>query len=83
MEDFTLDIIVGTEGNSRNIKIDLPPFTLDDFVVDVLANSGIELTKATALAHLVEEGYLARRNYSGIEHLLIQANAQRNIKGKK
>jgi len=28
MEDFTLDIIVGTEGNSRNIKIDLPPFTL-------------------------------------------------------
>ena len=29
MEDFTLDIIVGTEGNTRNIKIDLPPFTLD------------------------------------------------------
>ena len=28
MEDFTLDIIVGTESSSRNIKIDLPPFTL-------------------------------------------------------
>lgn len=28
MEDFTLDIIIGTEGNTRNIKIDLPPFTL-------------------------------------------------------
>jgi Holliday junction DNA helicase RuvB len=28
MEDFTLDIIVGSEGNTRNIKIDLPPFTL-------------------------------------------------------
>ena len=28
MEDFTLDIIVGGEGNSRNIKINLPPFTL-------------------------------------------------------
>ena len=28
MEDFTLDIIIGGEGNSRNIKIDLPPFTL-------------------------------------------------------
>lgn len=28
MEDFTLDIIVGGDGNSRNIKIDLPPFTL-------------------------------------------------------
>lgn len=55
----------------------------NDFVVDELANSGIELTKANALAHLVEEGYLARRNYSGIEPLLIQANAQRNIKGKK
>ena len=28
MEDFSLDIIVGSEGNSRNIKIDFPPFTL-------------------------------------------------------
>ena len=28
MEDFTLDIIIGSEGNTRNIKIDLPPFTL-------------------------------------------------------
>lgn len=28
MEDFELDIIVGSEGNSHNIKIDLPPFTL-------------------------------------------------------
>ena len=28
MEDFTLDIMVGTEGNSKSIKINLPPFTL-------------------------------------------------------
>lgn len=28
MEDFTLDIIVGGEGSARNLKIDLPPFTL-------------------------------------------------------
>lgn len=28
MEDFSLDIIVGSEGSSRSIKIDLPPFTL-------------------------------------------------------
>ena len=28
MEDFTLDIIVGSESSTRNIKIDLPPFTL-------------------------------------------------------
>ncbi len=28
MEDFTLNIIIGSEGATRNIKIDLPPFTL-------------------------------------------------------
>lgn len=28
MEDFELDIIIGTDGKSRSIKIDLPPFTL-------------------------------------------------------
>ena len=28
MEDFTLDIIIGSDGQSRNIKIDLPAFTL-------------------------------------------------------
>lgn len=28
MEDFVLDIVVGSESSSRNIRIDLPPFTL-------------------------------------------------------
>lgn len=28
MEDFALDIIVGSDSSSRSIKIDLPPFTL-------------------------------------------------------
>ena len=28
MEDFELDIVVGQDGNTRDIKIDLPPFTL-------------------------------------------------------
>ena len=28
MEDFTIDIVVGTDSSSRSIKIDLPPFTL-------------------------------------------------------
>lgn len=28
MEDFTLDIVVGSDSNTRNIRIDLPPFTL-------------------------------------------------------
>ena len=28
MEDFTINIVIGTEGKSRSVKIDLPPFTL-------------------------------------------------------
>ena len=28
MEDFTLDIIVGSDSSARSIKVDLPPFTL-------------------------------------------------------
>ena len=28
MEDYVLDIVVGNDGNSRNIRINLPPFTL-------------------------------------------------------
>lgn len=28
MEDFTINVVIGAEGKSRNIKIDLPPFTL-------------------------------------------------------
>ena len=28
MEDYKLDIIIGSDGQSRSIKIDLPPFTL-------------------------------------------------------
>lgn len=28
MEDYVLDIIIGGEGNTRNIRISLPPFTL-------------------------------------------------------
>ena len=28
MEDFELDIVIGQEGSTRSIKIDLPPFTL-------------------------------------------------------
>lgn len=28
MEDFTINVVIGTDGKSRSIKIDLPPFTL-------------------------------------------------------
>lgn len=56
--------------------------SFDDFIIEVLADCNVELTKAKALTYLVEQGYIAKRNYSNIEPLLIQANAQRNKKGK-
>ena len=28
MEDFTINVVIGTESKSRSVKIDLPPFTL-------------------------------------------------------
>ena len=28
MEDFTINIVIGSEGKSKSVKIDLPPFTL-------------------------------------------------------
>ena len=28
MEDFTINVVIGSEGKSRSVKIDLPPFTL-------------------------------------------------------
>ena len=28
MEDFTINVVIGAEGKSRSVKIDLPPFTL-------------------------------------------------------
>lgn len=56
--------------------------SFDDLIVDVIADSGIPLEKATALDYLVKSGYIARRSYAGIEELLIRANAQRNRKGR-
>lgn len=55
--------------------------TFDELVIDVLARSGIPLQKETALQYLCDEGYMARRNYSGIEQLLIKAKELRNQKG--
>ena len=50
---------------------------LDELVIDVLADSGIQLNKAAALDYLVNEGYIARRTYAGIEGILLQAAARR------
>ena len=55
--------------------------TFDELVIDVLAKSGLSLQKETALQYLCDEGYLARRNYSGIEQLLIKAKELRNQEG--
>lgn len=55
--------------------------TLDELVVDLLAKSGLPLQKDVALQYLCDEGYLARRSYSGIEQLLIKAQELRNQKG--
>lgn len=54
--------------------------SLDDLIIDVLANSGIKLDEQSALDYLVSNGYIARRTYAGIETIIINAKAARNIK---
>lgn len=70
----------GTECAGAIVKRKAGIETFDDFIVDFLAKSSIELNKASALQLLSDAGYLARRRYSNIESLIIQANAQRNRK---
>lgn len=55
--------------------------TFEELVTDVLARNGHPLNKDSALQYLCDEGYLARRSYSGIEQLLIKAQELRNQKG--
>lgn len=55
--------------------------TFDELIVDVLARNGLSLQKELALQYLCDEGYLARRSYSDIEHTLIKAKELRNQKG--
>ena len=66
MEDFTLNIVVGTDSSSRNIKIDLPPFTL----VGATTRTG-DLTSPLRDRF----GIIAKLNYYTIEEL--QAIIQR------
>jgi Holliday junction DNA helicase RuvB len=60
MEDFTLSIIVGSESSSRNLKIDLPPFTLVGAT-----------TRAGDLTGPLRDrfGIISRLNYYTIEEL--------------
>ena len=50
----------------------------DDVLADDLAKSNIPLDAETALQHLVDKGFLARRRYTGIEHVLTKAKQQRS-----
>lgn len=55
----------------------------DELFADVLANSSIVLNSVKALDYLCDEGFLARRNYKGIDSIIIKAQELRNKKGKK
>ena len=57
--------------------------TFDELLVTALANSDTPIIREKALSFFVNEGYLARRNYSNIEDVLIRANSYRNRKGTK
>jgi holliday junction DNA helicase RuvB len=61
MEDFTLDIIVGNDASSKNIKINLPPFTLVGAT-----------TRAGDLSSPLRDrfGIVAKLNYYNIEDLV-------------
>ena len=56
--------------------------SFDDLIVDVLADSGVALQKKDVLNYLSDNGYIARRTYTGIEALIIKARAKRNKKEK-
>ena len=56
--------------------------SFDDLIVDVLAESGVTLQEKDVLNYLSDNGYIARRTYTGIEALTIKARAKRNKKEK-
>ena len=56
--------------------------TFDELVTDILAHSDIPLRKKEGLDYLAANGYIARRSYTNIEALIINARATRNQKEK-
>lgn len=56
--------------------------SFDDLIVDVIAESGVTLQKKDVLKYLSDNGFIARRTYTGIEALMIKARAKRNKKEK-
>lgn len=63
------------------VKKDSKINTFDDLLIDVLANSSVELNKENSIQYLCDMGYLARRSCSNMELLLIKAKELRNQKG--
>lgn len=57
--------------------------SFDELVTDILAHSDIPFRKKEVLDYLAENGYIARRSYTNIEALIINARAKRNQKEKK
>lgn len=70
----------GTECAGAIVKRSAGIGSFDDLIVDLLANSQIEMEKNSVLQFLSDQGYLARRRYSGVESLIIKASAQRQRK---
>lgn len=54
----------------------------DDFITDVLAQGNVNLKKKEVLNYLADNGFIARRSYTNIESLMINARARRNMKEK-
>ena len=50
--------------------------------VNILAHNDVSLQKKKVLDYLAENGYIARRSYTNIETIMINARAMRNQKEK-
>ena len=74
---YNRKVVVGAMVRKRK-----PYGSFDDLVTDILAESDAPLQKKVALDYLFDNGYIARRSYTGIESLLINARAKRNMKEK-
>lgn len=75
--NFNNDKVVGAiVKKSSNLS------SFDDLVIDVLANSDINLESNSALDYLANNGYIGRRTMDNIESLLIKARAIRNSREK-
>lgn len=54
----------------------------NDLIANVLADSNITLSKESALQYLCDNGFMARRRYTGIEQIIVNANGLRTQKGQ-